>query len=85
MAPPLIVIDKVQSFIGKEETVSTNGIEFGDVCVPEHQGTWHTYDSLTNETLEEVSHDNRYHCCKVLYHLSSVGCHALLVFGKAIP
>jgi len=43
------------SFVFKEErAVSRNELAFNDMCVSECQGTWHTYDAVTDEAQKEV-------------------------------
>ena len=50
MVPALIHMDEVQCFVFKEErAVSRNGLLFGEVCIPERQVPWRTYDAVTDE------------------------------------
>ena len=43
----------------KERAISRSRLRFSDVCIPKHQGTWHTYYAVTNKAQEDVPHNNR--------------------------
>ena len=51
------------SFVFEEERdVSRTGLVFNDVYVSKRQGTWCTYNAITDEAQEEVQYTNRYLC-----------------------